>query len=288
MNTYRNDKYTITTSLNDRAIHIKIANSLSYAFYEGNFDGAAFKHPFELKDTYELINKCFARFVENPNDKKYSVAMELDNSTLLVRFHCVVEGFLTVSFDLRMREKIMSNDAQLTVNFQRQQQTIELLMQRVEQMEKIISGLGAEIHLARPGAQSPTSYQISETALTISAPPYTTDSYKKIKHFYKLDSLTFSGLDMTNGPQTQITNAFVKKLTVTSCPAFANLECIKNFPNVEELTMTNCTLSANSENVLKQSKHKLKKIRLTNYGTAFNVAELQRYCTENRIELTLA
>jgi len=287
MNTYRNDKYTITTSLNERTIHIKLTNTLSYAFYEGNFDSAAFKHPFELKDTYELINKCFAKFVENPNDKKYSVTMELDNSTLLLQFHCVVEGFLTVVFDLRMREKIMSNDAQLTINFQRQQQTIDLLMRRIEEMEKIISALGSEISLTRHNGTSTTTHTISETTLTLNA-VLNLDSYKKIKHFYKLNSLTLGGLDATHSPQTSITNASLKTLTINNCTAFTNFECIKNFPNIEELVMSNCTLSANSENVLKTAKHKLKKIRLSGYGITFNVAELQRYCSQNRIELILS
>jgi hypothetical protein len=289
MNTYRNTQYSITTSLNGHAIHLKIANNISYAFYEGSFDGASFKHPFELKDTYELINKCFARFVENPADKKYSVAMELDNSTLLLRFHCVVEGFLTVSFELRMREKIMSNDAQLTINFQRQQQTIDLLMQRVEEMEKIISALGSEIQLVRQSNGTTTTHTISETTLTLSGPPvYTPDSYKKIKHFYKLNRLSLIGLDGSHGPQTSITNASVKILTITNCAAFANFEYIKNFPNLEEFTMTNCTLSANAENTLKTTKHNIKKICLSSYGATFNVAGLQAYCSQNRIELTLS
>ena len=61
MNTFRNDQYTITTSLNERsAIYIKIANNISYMCYEGNFDSAAFKLPFELRNIYELVNKCFA------------------------------------------------------------------------------------------------------------------------------------------------------------------------------------------------------------------------------------
>lgn len=286
MNTYRNDKYTITTSLNDRTIHIKLINTLSYAFYEGNFDSAAFKHPFELKDTYELINKCFAKFVENPNDKKYSVEMELDNSTLLLRFRCIVEGFLTVTFDLRIREKIMSNDAQLTINFQRQQQTIDLLMRRVEEMEKIISVLGCEIQLNYQNGSPPTTHTICETTLTLSA-PLNQDSYKKIKHFYKLNSLTLAGLPVTHFPATSITNASVKILTINNCIAFHNFECIKNFPNLEELVMSNCTLSANSENVLKTANHKIKKIRLSSYGATFNIAELQTYCSQNRIELSI-
>ncbi len=60
MATFRDPKYTITTSLNDRAIYIKIANNISYMRYEGNFDTTSFKLPFDIKEIYQFVNKCFA------------------------------------------------------------------------------------------------------------------------------------------------------------------------------------------------------------------------------------
>jgi hypothetical protein len=291
MNTYSNAKYTITTSFNQGSIHIRLTNNLSYAFYEGNFDSAAFRLPFDLKDVYELINKCFAKFVENPADKKYSVELELDNSVLLLRFRCVMESILTVAFEIRMTEKIMSNDAQLTIHIQKQQQTIDLLSKRLEEMERIISCLGSDITLVRHGTLGASIQQhispISTKTLTISAPAFTQESYQKIKHFYQLNELTLSGLDGTNGPHTQITNTLVKKLTVNSCNSFTDLGFIKNFQNLEELVMSGNSLQSAATLQLKNTKNKIKRITLSSYGATLNVADMQNYCSQNGITLSL-
>lgn len=289
MNTYSNEKYTITISLNQGSIHIRLANNLSYAFYEGNFDTASFRLPFELKDIYELINKCFASFVETSANKKYSIATELDNSVLLLRFRCIMESILTVEFDVRMPEKIMSNDAQLTIHMQKQQQTIDLLSKRLEEMERIISWFGSDITLVRqgaPGANIP--FPISTKSLTISAPAFTQESYQKIKHFYQLNDLTLNSLDGAYGPQIQITNASAKKLTVNSCNSFADFSFIKNFPNLEELVMAGVTLQSNSINALKTGKHKIKRITLSAYGATFNTVDMRNYCSQNGITLNLS
>jgi hypothetical protein len=129
-----------------------------------------------------------------------------------------------------------------------------------EEMEKIISTLGSEISLNYNNGSPLTLHAISETTLTISA-MLRPDSYKKIKHFYKLNRLSLIGLDGTHGPQTSITNASVKIITITNCAAFTNFECIKNFPNLEEFTMANCTLSTNAENTLKTTKHNIIQIK---------------------------
>ena len=85
--------------------------------YEGNFDTTAFKLPFDLSGIMELVNKCFEE-----TDSGYNLKIELDNGFLKLGFECKVGGFLNVAFDLRLREKLMSNDAQLTINFQRVEQ----------------------------------------------------------------------------------------------------------------------------------------------------------------------
>jgi len=307
MNTYSNAKYAITTSFNQGSIHIRLTNNLSYAFYEGNFDAAAFRLPFLLKDVYELINKCFAAFIEpvssgiNATDKKYSIMEELDNSVLLLRFRCIMESILTVEFEVRMPEKIMSNDAQLTIHIQKQQQTIDLLSKRLEEMEKMVSRLaetekiiaclGADITLIRYGTvaahMQQQTFPISTKSLTISSPVFTQESYQKIKHFYQLNDLTLNSLDATNGPQSQITNSSAKKVTVNSCNSFGDFGFIKNFPNLEELVVSGIPVMSSLTTHLKSTKHKIKRITLSSYGATLNVSDLQNYCSQNGITLNI-
>ena len=113
--------------------------------YEGNFDNASFKLPFGLENIYKLVHNCFEAF-DNQCEREdkdaaksgadsYRLRLELDNGTLHILFKCVVGGFLDVEFDLRLREKIMSNDSQLTINFQRVEQTQIEMGERINKIE---------------------------------------------------------------------------------------------------------------------------------------------------------
>jgi len=112
METYRNNEYTITTSLSDHHIIINLTNNVSYACYEGEFEHSTFfalRLPFDLSAMFKLINKCFAEFVEPTGKSTYKLTIGLtSNAGTELDFDCSVDGFLPVVFKLRMVEKTSS------------------------------------------------------------------------------------------------------------------------------------------------------------------------------------
>lgn len=321
MNTFKNDQYTITTSLNERsAIYIKIANNISYMCYEGNFDSAAFKLPFELDAIYELVNKCFAEKSDREEEdapssrsirsgESYRVTTKLDNGILQLLFHCVLGGFLTVKFDLRLREKLMSNDTQLSINFQRVEQNQTKALERIDtvasqmvefakkmkEMERRLEALGhADICFLKPPSnrvENLYSFPIHSKKLDVNANVsiqngISQESFEKIKHFYQLEELILSNCKWYS-PNTVISNATVKKLSINGSEPFSDISFIKNFPELEELEMRGFAVDGSIVTTLRSIKHKIRKLTFQSIS-GINQTEMQTYCTQNNIVLNLS
>ena len=137
MNTFKNTEYTITTSLSEQtaSIYIKIANNISYATYEGTFERTAFRLSFNIGGIYRIINKCFAQFSGNTVDTKCSIATELEPSAIRLAFHCEIGECLDVDFEIRVREKAVSSDTKMSVEWEKQTQLVESLQLQVEKQQ---------------------------------------------------------------------------------------------------------------------------------------------------------
>ena len=306
MNTYRNAQYTITTSLNDRTIHIKLVNNISYMCYEGNFDAVAFKLSFDIKDIFELVKKCFAAFTTDPikpghketSDDGFNLQIILDNTNIQLIFQCVVAGFLHIAFDIRMREKLMSNDAQLTINFQRieqkNQEAIDKIMKRMEYMETVLEALGhAEICFTKPPSgrsDGIQSFPITTKTLMVTdgGNHINQESFKKIKYFYQLEELTLNACTWQD-PQVHVSNENVKKLTIYHCGGlFADPAIfITNFPKLQELHMEGGNVNPQFVTILRSLEHNIQKFTFRGVKD-MNQAEMQTYCTQNGFELSMA
>jgi hypothetical protein len=307
--------------------------------YEGNFDNAAFKLPFGLENIYKLVHNCFAEFdnkhtegedddaddsfscpngeatvskaksLKYKNADSYQLQLELDNGTLHLLFRCVVGGFLDVEFDLRLREKIMSNDAQLSIHFQRVEQsqletveridTISSQMQtftrKMGEMERRLEALGhADICFTNPPSNDLNyikSWPIDAKQLTIQdgGNHTNTESFKKIKFFYQLEELTMNGFHDWNGKAASIhtSNTTVKKLTLINSPVFNDISFIQNFPSLIELSMSEIKVDVSIVTTLRSIKHKIKKLTFQSCK-GINQTEMQTYCTQNNITLNLS
>lgn len=291
MNTYEVNQYVITTSLNERAIYLKIVNNVSYISYEGNFDVTSFKLPFDLANIMELINKSFEE-----TDEHYKVKFELDNGILKLAFQCMVGGFLKVAFDLKLREKLMSNDAQLSINFQRLEQmqlnSSDAILKRLAEMERRLEALGhADICFTeQPSGQASQikSYPIDSKTLDITdgGNHISVESFKKIQYFYQLKSLILRNCQWSS-PEINVSNKTVKTLIIGSTPNFRDIKFIQNFPSLEELEMHSVAVDGSIVTTLRSLKHKIKKLKFVGC-TGINQAEMQTYCTQHNIELSLA
>ena len=307
--TFRDPRYTITTSLNDQSIYIKIINNVSYMCYEGNFDSAAFKMPFGMANIYKLVTNCFEAFVE-PEDKSpdsYVVTLKLDNGVLHLVFHCVVGGFLDVEFNLRLIEKLMSNDTQLTINFQRvEQKQLEAterintilnqmesrFTQKMAEMERRLEALGhADICFTCPPSGNSShiwSYPIDSKRLEMNAAQNAINwsSFAKIKYFYQLEKLILH-TGQWEDAHKHMSNATVTKLELYSCGLFRDISFIKNFPSLEDLTMQHFAVDASIVTTLRSIEHKIKMLTFKSVG-GINQTEMQTYCTQTGIILNLS
>jgi hypothetical protein len=297
--------------------------------YEGNFDVTAFKLPFELKDVYELVNKCFAEMDEDSESEEdgeeeeedgeeeeedevrpqagaqrtesYRVVTRLDNGTLQLIFNCVVGGFLKVKFDLRLREKLMSNDAQLSINFQRVEQKLEridavmnqmqLMEKKMKEMERRLEALGhADICFTFPPSQEwhkIRSVPIDCKSLGVNSESnsMSTESFEKIKYFYQLEELHIARCDWV--PSSAVSSATVKKLKIQHSSKYNEISFIKNFPNLEELEMVTGGVDSSIVTTLRSINHKIRKLTFQQIS-GINQTEMQTYCTQKGIVLNLS
>ena len=232
MNTYRNEQYTITTSLSDNKIYIGITNNISYVCHEGTFDKSVLRVSFNIESIFALMKRCFVAFSENsetgaPNTVKF-IHKSATNS-LQLEFNCVMEGFLNIEFDVLLREKkTATNEQQLTVEFNRQRNQIERLIQtenelreeikmqneRMKEMERSMELFAGQLKLQNEriwetlehaeivfttgelqncnghDRKISWSYPISSKSVMISRiGDYDTIMFKKLQYFYQLEEL---------------------------------------------------------------------------------------------------
>jgi hypothetical protein len=246
---------------------------------------------------------------EDPAQKTpgYRVKTRLDNGMLQIIFDCVVGGFLTVQFDLRLREKLMSNDTQLTLNFHRVEQTQTMVLERIDvfatkmleiaskmkEMERRLEALGhADICFTQPPSctnkvRDIQSFPIDSKTLYINSEnnAISTLSFQKIKYFYQLEQLHIDRCDWV--PATNISNATVKKLLIHNSNQFGDISFIQNFPNLEELEMKQLSVDPRIVSTLRAVNHNINTLTFQTVS-GINQTEMQTYCTQKGIKLNLS
>jgi len=308
MTTFKNAEYTITTSLSEQesSIYIKVANNISYATYEGTFERSAFRVSFEIAGIYRLINKCFAG-----GDAKYSVRMEMEPNALRLRFDCNIEEFLVVEFEIRLKEKMVANDAILSVELEKQKQLLTDRMEKqameyrqvLDQQRQLIERLLNRLDSAEKtiGLQNKHADELERRIDCIgsighpvlghridSATIRLHNTEAKVNAFYKLNELILFNPSHTF--KSDISNFTLSKLSIYGgCSSnWSDMQFIKNLPNLEVLNIQ----SQNGGGIqvteaietLKSTPHKIKKITFTGVTNAIG---LQPYCDKNGIELII-
>lgn len=259
--------------------------------------------------------KCFSVEMNN-NDNKimikdldYSVNLTINSSVMKMDFSALVGGYLNISFEILLREKLMSNDGQLTVNFnrleQQQAQAIRALTEKCANLEDSINKMQQIIdccqifmtNIYTPAGQWCDIQSNAQTHLNnISAKEITMQDHgqtiwKNINVFYQLEKLTITNFNAGNN-MTNLSKFSNIKLTelVLNCHAhqsFTSLEGIQNFPNLEILTITNAPGLKDVVTVLKATNHKIKKLKFQTC-TGVNLVELQTYCQVNNVFLAIS
>jgi hypothetical protein len=283
------ENYSIVSSLNERTIYIKVIDTITFMCYESNVDSKELRLSIELCDSYKLMCKCFRL------ESGYNVIITVNTGIMKLSFAAVVEGYLKINFEIMLREKVMSNDGQLTLNFnrieQKQAQAVQVLTQKLAQLEGLVDALSyAEIymHTLTMPANHPSNqyyYKINATEITLSNGSW---DYSKICLFYKLEKLTLSSCgDISTFTNNKISNKTVKELIFNSLVGLTAITGLDGFPQLEKITLNVCANVKDMVAVLNSYTHKIKHINIKTCGSVNNT-ELMTYCQKNNIKLDLA
>ena len=131
---YKN--YSVVLSLNERTIYCKIIDTINYLSYEGNIDLKEFRVSIDLESAYKVMINCFKE------ENNYSVCISVNSGALKLVCNALFGGFLKINFEVLLREKVMSNDGQLTLNLNRLEQqhaeAIKILTERCNKLENLL------------------------------------------------------------------------------------------------------------------------------------------------------
>ena len=299
--TFNYKNYSVVASLNERAIYLKIIDTINFLSYEGNVDLKELRVSIDIEGAYKIMINCFKE------ESNYSVCISVNSGVLKMAFNALISGFLKMNFDVLLREKLMSNDGQLTLNFnkleQKQAQAIDMLTKKcadleanVNKMQQIIdccqifmsniyTPSGHWCDLQSNGQTQMNNISAKEITMTDHAGNI---SWKTISVFYQLEKLTINGFTSQTNLRN-FKNAITEEL-ILGCAgsgAFQSLDGIENFPNLEILTITSAPGLKNVVKVLTETKHKIKTLKFQ-VCTAVNVVELQTYCQVNNVFLALS
>jgi hypothetical protein len=204
----------------------------------------------------------------------------------------------------------MSNDGQLTLNFnkleQKHAQAIDILTKKCSDLEASVNKMKqiidcCQIFMTNIYSASGHWCDIQSKSQThlnnISAKEITMQDHgqtiwKNINVFYQLEKFTITNFNAGNNITT-LTGFSNQNLTelVLNCVAghttFASLTGIENFPNLEILTITSAPGLKSVVSSLTATKHKIKTLKFQGC-TGVNVVELQTYCQVNNIFLALS
>jgi len=299
--------YSIITSLNERNIYIKCMDQLNFTSYEANVDQKELRLQFELADIYSIINNCFK------GETGYSVNFNISSGMLKLTFNALIGGFLKINFEAILREKLLSNDGQLTMNFNKLEQKYDALAKKFDKFMKhfeetqeenlrlIDAVSNAEIILSPHKMSNNHSispsliYKINSKNITIESylAKYNSNvlfqepCFDRVCEFYQLEKLELNYWKHSN--LSVMKNDTLKELKI-QCQNeqyLTSIQGVNNFPQLEKLEIYSSPNLTNMVQVLNSYKHKINTIILANCK-AVNVVELQTYCQTNNIKLNIS
>lgn len=301
--TFTSNNYSIIVSLNERTIYIKITDTVSFYQYEGSVDTKELRLNIELKDAFTIICNCFASYED------YNVAISVNSNMLKLQFSALVGGFLKMNFELLLREKVMSNDGQLTINFNRLEQKLNAGLQKMElrcqELETIIEEKNkqlldltnnlsyAHICMTYAGCPPNPNHFVPLNIKELNPCQFSNDNnsfkYELIERLYQLEKLQTNYFRASSFASVKMKSDSLKELYIQSHNEghLTSLEGINKIPNLERLTIITATVLTNIPTILNSYKHKINYIKIQSCAQV-NVVELQTYCQTNNIKLEIS
>jgi hypothetical protein len=299
-NAYSLNNYTAVVSLNERTIYFKITDTINYVSYEGNVDAKELRTNLELGDCYSVICKCF-----DQSDADYKTVISTNSGTLKLIFNALVGGFLKIGFDVMLREKVMSNDGQLTLNFNRLEQKLNAGLAKCAELERSLDIKTRELtnitdnlgfaHICMTHSSHPQPHHfipIGVREITNFQGSNDSNSFKfdLIQNFYQLEYLKIQNYcRISNFESANFKSKTLKTLDIqcNNEGHLTSLKGIEHMPNLESFTIYTAPGLTNVVSILSSYKHKIKSLTFKNCQQV-NVVEMQTYCQKNNIKLDIA
>jgi hypothetical protein len=310
-NSYTHGSFAVQLSHPDpNAVYLKITDTLNFVCYEGNLQPSDFKKDFAIADQYAILQNCFEE-----DDEHYSVTLSPTSGNLKLKFVALIGGILHWELIIFVKEKILSNDGKLTLDFNRMEQKQEMAIQglvkrcdlldrrcklledtlekQTKEFFRVIDRIDVVLfptnHISCPSLFPSAMPKISCEEITIdNAAKYNNMRFENLSVFYKLKKLKINGF--TQKPDlTTLANETVTELELNCAgqPTFTSLTGFANSPCLTSLTVISSPGLTNVVSILKSKPHKIKTLKFQGCG-GVNVVELQTYCQENKIFVALS
>ena len=294
--------YTILTSFSNRTIYMKLTDTIGFINYETYLDNSDFHLSLPLESVYQLMTNCFAE------DVGYSVDITISSKTMTLRFRAQINGFIMYDFPVHIKEKMITTEGQLTLNFNRMEERqtqlermvqkwttdavasvdkrcndaitsvdnlLSSLQSRISKLESIV--VNAELNIRLNSA----FVSLGATSLTIPADNYL--KLDKLMYLYNLQRLSFAPITLTD--LSGCKHPHIKELHLDggNTTHFRSLLGIANMPSIEHISIVNAPgITSVSESL--PSTHKIKSICIKGCP-GLNIEGLSIYCRVNRIAL---
>lgn len=286
--------YSVVLSFNERTIYLKLTDQVNFTSYEANLDSKEIRVPIELNDAFQMMRNCFD---ETENHK---TAVSVTAGIMRVAFAALVGGYMKMNLDVLLKEKIMSNDGQLTTTInrmeQKQQANMDDMAKKYKELEKKIKKLDEIIDAVSnahiPFIDTPTDARPG-VFVSINTTEFVFDWNRhmdvgRIKFLYKLEKLTFENYKVA-GFDTW-SNANLRELIIRGTNSMSSFSGLcTNLPNLESLRIDSAPSLPSIVPYLLTQKHKIKKMVFCSCPqiTASQM-DLQTYCKERKIELAVS
>ena len=286
--------YSVVLSLNERTIYLKLTDQVNFTSYEANLDSKEIRVPIELNDAFQMMRNCFE---ETENHK---TAVSVTAGIMRVAFAAVVGGYMKMNLDVLLKEKIMSNDGQLTTTInrmeQKQQANMDDMAKKYKELEKKIKKLDEIIDAVSnahiPFIDTPTDHRPG-MFVSMNTTEFIFDWNRhmdigRIKFLYKLEKLTFENYKV--GSFDTWSNANLRELIIRGANSMSSFSGLcTNLPNLESLRIDSANSLPSIVPYLLTQKHKIKKMVFCSCPqiTASQM-DLQTYCKERKIELAVS
>jgi hypothetical protein len=272
--------YSILTSFNGKQIYLKLMDTVTHMVYETSVDNSELRLSLTLDDIYKIVTACFGE------DDGYKVGITVRAGLMKIKFHAIIGGFLKIDFDVMIKEKLMTNDAQLTLFVnqleQRHETAVDALTNRCDELVSTIKKLEETItavSFAEIEMRVNTFVALSTTTLSIQGDVHL--KADKIKMLFKLQKLHLTAFSLVD--LSTISNSSVKDLYIDAGgnTKFVSLRGIEGMPKLETLVIANAPSLRDLSYLYKIA---IKSIKIVGPCT-FNMNELKTFCIERNVDL---